>query len=138
MERVNFTQYDVMPPSMTNYLRYYGPHFNRKLCLFAVEQMYKEHDGKKISIKPYTREQVNNMLAEHGITLKKSQLCDAVYVANMCKADFLGSSIEDEEHVARYIKDVIDDPDAYDGIVFNRWYADMAYTGTAIDWESML
>lgn len=24
------------------------------------------------------------------------------------------------------------------GIVFNRWYADMCYTGVAIDWEDML
>lgn len=56
----------------------------------------------------------------------------------MCKADFLGSSITDEKHMALYIKDVIDDEDAYDGIVFNRWYADMCYTGVAIDWEDML
>lgn len=30
------------------------------------------------------------------------------------------------------------DPDGYDGIVFNRWYADMCYTGVAIDWEEMI
>jgi hypothetical protein len=56
----------------------------------------------------------------------------------MCKADFLGSSIKDERHLALYIKDVIDDVDAEDGLVFNRWYADMSYTGIAIDWEEML
>ena len=49
----------------------------------------------------------------------------------MCKADFMGSSITDEEHLAKYIKDVIDDEDAYDGIVFNRWYADMCKIGRA-------
>jgi hypothetical protein len=38
--------------------------------------------------------------------------------------DFLGSSIIDEKHLAMYVKDVIDDEDGYDGIVFNRWYAD--------------
>jgi hypothetical protein len=56
----------------------------------------------------------------------------------MCKADFLGSSIVDELHLAKYVKDVIDDDDAYDGIVFNRWYADMSYQGIAIDWSEML
>jgi hypothetical protein len=40
---------------------------------------------------------------------------DSVYVANMCKADFLGSSIVDDVHMALYVKDVIDDPDATDG-----------------------
>lgn len=37
-----------------------------------------------------------------------------------------------------YVKDVIDDVDAPDGLVFNRWYADMCYMGIAIDWEEML
>lgn len=67
-----------------------------------------------------------------------SYFYDDVYVANMCKADFYGSSITDEMHLAKYVKDVIDDDDAYDGIVFNMWYADMCYTGIAIDWEDML
>ena len=38
----------------------------------------------------------------------------------------------------RYVKDVIDDVDDYDGLVFNRWYTDMCRTGIAIDWEEML
>ena len=66
------------------------------------------------------------------------QLYDCAYVANMCRADFLGSSITDDKHMAMYVKDVIDDPDAPDGLVFNRWYADMGYCGVAIDWEEML
>lgn len=56
----------------------------------------------------------------------------------MCKADFLGSSIVDNAHLSRYVKDVIDDVDAPDGLIFNRWYADMCYKGIAIDWEEML
>ena len=35
----DFTQYDVKPEGFVNYLRYYGPHFNRKLCQFACDQM---------------------------------------------------------------------------------------------------
>nr|DAT58649.1 MAG TPA: hypothetical protein [Crassvirales sp.] len=42
---------------------------------------------------------------------------DAVFAANMCKADYLGSSITDEKHLCLYVKDVIDDVDGYDGIV---------------------
>lgn len=63
---------------------------------------------------------------------------DQTYVANMCVADFLGSSITDEKHMAMYVKDVIDDPDASDGTVFTRWYATMCYNGIVIDWEAML
>jgi len=52
--------------------------------------------------------------------------------------DFFGSSISDEKHLAMYVKDVIDDEDGYDGIVFNRWYADMVTSGIPIEWEEML
>ena len=74
----------------------------------------------------------------NGFVLENDQLYDSVYVANMCKADFLNSSIIDEIHMLKYVKDVIDDPDAVDGLVFNRWYADMCYMGIAVDWEEML
>ena len=35
-------------------------------------------------------------------------------------------------------EDVIDDEDGYDGIVFNRWYADMVRIGIPIEWDEML
>ena len=42
--------------------------------------------------------------------------------------------ITDEKHLCLYVKDVIDDVDGYDGIVFNRWYADMCRKGVQVDW----
>lgn len=138
MERENFTQYDEFPREMLVYMRNYGPHFNRKLFEFAVSQMTTEVDGEEKKITPYTREEVNSMLRLHGVELKRNQLYDAVYVACMCKADFLGESVPDEKHLALYVKNVIDDVDARDGTVFNRWYADMSYAGIAVNWEDML
>lgn len=138
MERENLTQYDEFPREMLIYMRNYGPHFNRKLFEFAVSQMATEVDGEEKKITPYTREEVNSMLRLHGVELKRNQLYDAVYVACMCKADFLGESVPDERHLALYVKNVIDDVDARDGTVFNRWYADMSYAGIAINWEDML
>jgi hypothetical protein len=138
MERANLTQYEEYPHAMLTYMKYYGPHFNRKLFEFAVSKMTKIIDGEEQPITPFSREEVNSMLETQGIKVKRNQLYDAAYVANMCKADFLGSSIKDDYHLALYVKDVIDDVDADDGIVFNRWYADMSYSGIAIDWEDML
>lgn len=138
MKRASLTQYDELPEDMLNYLRNYGPHFNKKLAKFAVSNMTQIIDGVERPINPYTREDVENMLNNYGIEVKRSQLCDKVYVANMCKADFLGSSITDERHLALYIKDVIDDVDAPDGLLFNRFYADCCYKGIAIEWEDML
>ena len=56
----------------------------------------------------------------------------------MCKADFLGKSVPTEKHLALYIKDVIDDPDADDGYIFNRFYADTVFMDNPIDWDEMI
>lgn len=138
MERDNFTRYDEYPQAMLIYMRNYGPHFNRKLFEFAVSKMTKRVDGVEKKIVPMKKEDVDNLLRVNGIEVKRGQLYDCAYVANMCKADFLGTSVLDERHLAMYIRDVIDDVDAPDGLVFNRWYADMCYCGIAIDWEEML
>lgn len=126
--------YDMKPSAMINYLRYNGPHFSEKLCDFAVSQMMR--DGKPI--KPFTKEEVENMLKTNGISLKNNALYDHVFVANMGKADYLGKSIANEKNLAMYIKDVIDDEDGYDGVPFNRWYADMSRKGKPIDWNEFL
>lgn len=138
MTRDNFTRYDEYPEAMLAYLRNYGPHFNRKLFEFAIKGMTKWIDGKEQNITPFTKDNVENILNNNGVNVRNSQLYDCAYVANMCKADFLGSSITDERHLALYIKDVIDDIDAPDGLTFNRFYADCCYKGIAIDWEEML
>lgn len=138
MHRTNFTQFDEYPEAMLIYMRNYGPHFNKKLCKFATDRMTKKVNGIEQKIQPYTKSEVENILNLHQIEVKRGQLHDIVYVANMCKADFLGSSVIDDRHLALYVKDVIDDVDAPDGLVFNRWYADCCYSGIAIDWEEML
>ena len=49
----DFTEYDIKPEAFLNYLRYYGPHFNKKLCDFACEQFSK---------KEYSKEDIHNTL----------------------------------------------------------------------------
>ena len=106
-------------------------HFNKKLCQFAVSKM--DH-GKT----PVQKEEVEAILNKYNVTLDNNELYDHVYVYNMGNNDYYGSSILDEKHLALYVKDVIDDKDGYDGIVFNRWYADMVSSGTPIEWSEML
>lgn len=138
MRNTDLTQYDIKPEGMINYLRYNGPHFNKKLCDFAVSLMEKKIGNIMTPITPMTKEEIDKLLKDNGVTIKGGQLYDAVFVANMCKADFLGSSIVDNLHMAKYIKDVLDDDDAYDGIVFNRWFADMSRKGIVVDWDEMI
>lgn len=129
-----------MPEDMKNYLRYNGRHFNKKLCEFAVKQMivFNPSTGERSKLVPISKEELDSLLKTYKVEIDYNQLYDYVYVANMCKADFLGSSIPDKQYLCKYVKDVIDDIDGYDGIVFNRWYADMCRKGVAVDWESVL
>ena len=134
----DLSQYDIKPKYMINYIRYYGYHFNKALCEFAVNKMKKKEGLKIVKIAPYTREEVDALLKKHGVELANKKGYDYVYVANMCKADFLGDSVPNEQYLARYVKNVIDDPDGYEGLVFYRWYADMCKKGVIIDWEDMI
>lgn len=139
MQREDLTQYDIKPKHMVNYLRYNGPHFSKELCEFAVSKMRKRINGKEVTLQAYTKEDVDKILDTYGVKLHNTNiLYDYVYVANMCKADFLGSSVPDERSLALYVKDVIDDVDGYDGLVFNRWYADTCKKGIVIDWANMI
>ena len=122
--------YDDMPKYMKQYLRNYGWHFNKALCNYAVSLM--EKGGQKLE--PVSKEYVDKTLEQYNIQLEKNVGCDYVFVANMCKADYLGSSVPDGLHLCLYVKDVIDDVDGYDGIAFNRWYADMCRKGIQVDW----
>ena len=130
--------YDVIPEGLKRYINNYGCHFNKKLTTEASSRMYKYDGNNKVYIKPYTKEDVEKMLDMYGIHISRNKLYDAVYVANMCKADFLGSSIKSEEDLCHYIKDVLDDADATDGYVFNRFYADTIFMNNPIEWNDMI
>jgi hypothetical protein len=92
--------------------------------------------GKKLE--PVTKEFVDKVLQTNGITLQNNIGHDYIFVANMCKADYYGSSITDEKHFALYIKDTIDDEDAADGTTMRRWYATMVANGKMVDWEDVI
>ena len=125
---------------MEAYLSNFGWHFNKKMCDFAVSLMKKINPatGKKERIEPISKEKVEELLTKYCMKLDNNSLYDFVYVANMGKADFFKSSIPDEQHLAVYVKDVIDDPDAPDGTTMRRWYATMIAAGEPIEWDEMI
>ena len=126
--------YDELPKSMRKYLMHNGWHFNKHLCEYAVSLMKKQ--GKRLD--PISKENVDKLLEQYKIQLDNNVGYDYVFVANMCKADYYGSSIMDDKHVALYIKDTIDDEDAADGTTMRRWYATMVGNGIMIDWDDSL
>ena len=134
MYQKNMGSYDEIPEAMKVYINNYGCHFNKKLCEEAVSRMYGEDDDDS----HYTKEQVDALLKSYNIEPKRGKMYDATYIANMVKFDFLGRSVPDEKHLAMYIKDMLDDADAVDGYVFNRFIADTYFMNSPIEWEIML
>ena len=121
--------------SYKKYQRLFGPHFTKELCKYATSMM--EDDNGPIT--PFTKQEVEAKLASQSIVLKYNKMYDFVYVANMCKADFLGTAVpNDDIHLCEYIKHVIDDPDGYDGQVFNRWVSDVEGMHIPIDWSEFV
>lgn len=100
-------------------------HFDEKSLAEAVKAMYRKESatGRAKQIIPLSKTEVDRLLERTGVEVVNKGNLDYVYVANMAKADFWRSSIEDEHHLALYIKDVMDDVDAPEGSVFLKWIA---------------
>ena len=130
---------EVFPSGMEEYLSQYGWHFSKKMCEWAVSRMYKRNSlYKKIPIQSWNKDSVDKLLNKYGVTIENKIGYDYVFAANMCIADYYGSSIIDEQHVALFIKDYVDDPDGYEELPFTRFYADCIGSGVPINWEDML
>lgn len=138
MEEI-FEILDLTPEEYREYLRRHGRHFSEGLCEFATSIMEAEDKtGNRSHLTPMKKEEVDALLKEFNVDVRRAMEYDTVFVANMGKADYLGDSVPDREHLARYIKNVIDDPDGYDGIAFNRWFADMCAKKVEVPWEEVL
>lgn len=122
----DLTNYDIKPKAFINYLRYYGPHFNKKLCKFAC---------KKLNKCDYTKEKLEDLLKTYKVELDEEALYDALYIINWAKSIFYGSSISDEKHLVLFIKDMLEKEKH---LIFNRWYADSAKQGISVEWEDMI
>lgn len=139
MRRQSLDIYDDMPRAMRRYVSNYGFHFNKNAFEYAVSLMMKrDTSGKQSPIKAATKEEVETKLKKLGITIDNNTLYDAAFVWNMGLADYLGSSIVDETHLAFYVKDTLDDVDAAPDTTFRRWMATMVGAGIPIDWEDFL
>lgn len=130
---------DKFPSGMEEYLAQNGWHFSKKMLDWVTSNMYKKDpNGKEIRIQPLTKDNVDELLKRYGIVLKNKLGYDYVFAANMCKADYLSSSVPDEQHLAFFVKDYVDDPDGYLELPFTRFYGDCIGTGTPIPWEDVI
>lgn len=139
-KRIPIDIYDDMPPGMKRYITNYGFHFNKKAYLYAVKVLKRlnRNTAKKENLEPYTREQVDALLEKYKVDIENTIMYDYVYLASVCKAYYLGSSIPDEQHLALYLKDNLSNPEMDSGIVFRKWMQEMIGNGYPIDWDEII
>lgn len=130
---------DKFPSGMEEYLAQNGWHFSKKMLEWVTSNMYKkDSNGKKIKVSAFSKETVDELLRRYGINLDNKFGYDYVFAANMCRADYFGSSVTDEQHLALFVKDYVDDPDGYEELPFTRFYADCIGKGIPIPWEDVI
>ena len=98
--------------------------------------MMKDRAGNKPPL--MTKEQVSEWLKTQGVTLRNDKGYDAAYTYAMGKADYFGSSIKDNIHLALFVKDYLDDPDGHPTKAFDHFIMDCRAKGEAIYWDDML
>ena len=74
-------EYDIIPREMRAYLRNNGRHFNKKACEWAVKNMRKRNSNTNSSekIEMKSKDEIDELLKTHGITLNKNKGYDYVY-----------------------------------------------------------
>ena len=134
MDRLDF--YDITPKGMDAYLSAHGHHFSKPMLEWAVSMM-RDRKGIKQSVPE--KKKVDEKLRSFGVELERDKgYYDPVYVWCMAKSDYLGSSIEDEAHLARYVKDYIDDPDGNPTRAFDEFYIGCVAKGVDIPWADLI
>ena len=125
---------------MRAYLRNYGYSFSKRGCEYAVNQMKRKNNatGKLENIEPYSKDKAEELLSKNGVTLENNVGYNFVYVMNMILADRWKSSVEDELHLCKAVKDEIDDVDGVPESVFRCWITKQEDKGIPIPWEDMI
>ena len=129
-----------LPTDMKRYVRHFGLHFNHRLYEYAVSLMERKIKGSERTekMKPVDKSKFDEIMKKYNLTLEYDVLYDGLFVWSMAMSDFYESSLPTEKEVAQYVKDYVDDVDQVNGFILNRWVADMALSGTPIEWDDFI
>lgn len=133
-------EFSLMPEAQQVYVIRNGYHFDKKLYEYAASLMRKmnRQTQKEEKVPIYNKEEIDAILKRYGIEVENKGNYDYVYVAQMCRADYLGGSIADDHRLALYVKETCDDVDAPDGLILRQWIMKMATLGESIDWYQFI
>ena len=129
----------IITEEEAQYMERHKGHFSKKLAAWAISNMKNLDATEELRpINTYSLEEVEQMIQPFRNEIGEEAIYDAWYLANMVRADYLGSSITDKQHVALYVKDTICDPDGDATMVLACFRAKCDVKGVPIHWERFL
>lgn len=134
MNRLDY--YEILPAGMEAYLAAHGRHFSKPMLEWAVSMMEDKKGSKGVVVE---RKNFDDLMKAYGISInRKDGYYDGPYVWAMAKSDYMGSSIIDEQHLAMFVKDYIDDVDGNETRAFDEFYINCVAKGIDIPWEDLI
>ncbi len=131
-----FDYYDILPYGMEAYLSHHGRHFSKPMLEWAVSMM-KGRGGSKVQV--IDRKRYDELMKAYGQKLERNEgYYDGMYVWCMATSDYMGSSIKDEQHLAMYVKDYIDDIDGNPTRAFDEFCINCTAKGIDIPWDDVI
>lgn len=126
----------LISESEAQYQEKHKGHFSKKLADWAISMMEKEDTatGKMKPITPISLEDVEEMMEQAHIKIPEESIYDALYLANMIKADY-EKSLPTKDVKAKYIEETICDPDGCPESVLACFCAKMDLKSMPIHWE---
>ena len=134
MERLDY--YDILPKGMDAYLASHGRHFSKAMLDWAVSMMKDRSGNAGVALE---KKRFDELMKAYGQKLERTQgYYDGPYVWAMAKSDYFGRSIIDEQRLAMYVKDYIDDIDGNETRAFDEFYINCIAKGVDIPWEDII
>ena len=121
---------------MDAYLSHHGHHFSKPMLEWAVSMMKDRRGAKSTAM---DKKNFDDVMQAYGQKLERTAgYYDGIYVWAMAKSDYLGSSIIDEQRLAMFVKDYIDDVDGNPTRAFDEFLANCIGKGIDIPWDDMI
>lgn len=120
------------------YIKYtdkHGLHFTPELAEYASSLMENANKSKH----SWTTSQVEKVLNNLGLDIPNNySLGDITYMANQGYADYYPTLFKDENSCINYGYLTANDLDGYEGMIFQRWSADILGKSLDIPWDKFI
>lgn len=121
-------------PDYQMYKQKNGMHFSDALAMYASRMMHNSNQQKHT----WSVKDVQGAFASMNYQLPgHATWGDATYAANMYYADF-APLLKNETDAVKMAYMILNDPDGYEGMLFNRYTADVMQTNEQIGWKDFM